>query len=110
MILSTLITSQLHFEMCAGLYGHPVFFLVGRAIVMINCTIDGSFSKSSDLPKLITHCTERPASAYLKTSERFNLYAVTICECTRLFLVKCGLIPVTEKLKVYAVFFPNQQL
>jgi len=25
MILFTLITSQLHFEMCAGLYGHPVF-------------------------------------------------------------------------------------
>ena len=24
MILSTLFTSQLHFEMCAGLYGHPV--------------------------------------------------------------------------------------
>jgi len=27
MILSTLVTSQLHFEMCAGLYGHPVYFL-----------------------------------------------------------------------------------
>jgi len=26
MILSTLVTSQLHFEMCAGLYGHPVLF------------------------------------------------------------------------------------
>ena len=25
MILSTLVTSQLHFEMCAGLYGHPVY-------------------------------------------------------------------------------------
>jgi len=25
MILSTLVTSQLHFEMCAGLYGYPVF-------------------------------------------------------------------------------------
>jgi len=24
MILSTLVTSQLHFEMCAGLYGHFV--------------------------------------------------------------------------------------
>jgi len=24
MILSTLVTSQLHFEICAGLYGHPV--------------------------------------------------------------------------------------
>ena len=24
MILSTLVTSQLHFEMCAGLYGHPI--------------------------------------------------------------------------------------
>jgi len=24
MILSTLVISQLHFEMCAGLYGHPV--------------------------------------------------------------------------------------
>ena len=24
MILCTLVTSQLHFEMCAGLYGHPV--------------------------------------------------------------------------------------
>jgi len=24
MILSTLVTSQLHFEMCAGLHGHPV--------------------------------------------------------------------------------------
>jgi len=24
MILSALVTSQLHFEMCAGLYGHPV--------------------------------------------------------------------------------------
>jgi len=24
MILSTLVTSQLHFEMCAGIYGHPV--------------------------------------------------------------------------------------
>jgi len=28
MILSTLVTSQLHFEMCAGLYGHPVYFSV----------------------------------------------------------------------------------
>ena len=27
MILSTLVTSQLHFEMCAGLYGHPVLRL-----------------------------------------------------------------------------------
>jgi len=27
MILSTLVTSQLHFEMCAGLYGHPVVYL-----------------------------------------------------------------------------------
>ena len=27
MILSTLVTSQLHFEMCAGLYGHPVCYL-----------------------------------------------------------------------------------
>jgi len=25
MILTTLVTSQLHFEMCAGLYGHPVY-------------------------------------------------------------------------------------
>jgi len=25
MISSTLVTSQLHFEMCAGLYGHPVY-------------------------------------------------------------------------------------
>jgi len=25
MILPTLVTSQLHFEMCAGLYGHPVY-------------------------------------------------------------------------------------
>jgi len=25
MILSTLVTSQLHFEMCAGFYGHPVY-------------------------------------------------------------------------------------
>ena len=25
MILSTLVTWQLHFEMCAGLYGHPVY-------------------------------------------------------------------------------------
>ena len=25
MILSTLVISQLHFEMCAGLYGHPVY-------------------------------------------------------------------------------------
>jgi len=24
MILPTLVTSQLHFKMCAGLYGHPV--------------------------------------------------------------------------------------
>jgi len=28
MILSTLVTSQLHFEMCAGLYGHPVYLLM----------------------------------------------------------------------------------
>ena len=27
MILSTLVTSKLHFEMCAGLYGHPVLYL-----------------------------------------------------------------------------------
>ena len=27
MISFTLVTSQLHFEMCAGLYGHPVHFL-----------------------------------------------------------------------------------
>jgi len=26
MILSILVTSQLHFEMCAGLYGHPVLY------------------------------------------------------------------------------------
>jgi len=26
MILSTLVTSQLHFEMCVGLFGHPVLF------------------------------------------------------------------------------------
>ena len=32
MILSTLVTSQLHFEMCAGLYGHPVFLFVSRAV------------------------------------------------------------------------------
>jgi len=25
MILSTLVISQLHFDMCAGLYGHPVY-------------------------------------------------------------------------------------
>jgi len=30
MILSTLVTSQLHFEMCAGLYRHPVLFLSAR--------------------------------------------------------------------------------
>ena len=30
MILSTLVTSQLHFEMCAGLYGHPVLLITGR--------------------------------------------------------------------------------
>jgi len=31
MILSTLVISQLHFEMCAGLYGHSVFLgSVGR--------------------------------------------------------------------------------
>jgi len=29
MILSTLVTSQLHFEMCAGLYGHLVFGRTG---------------------------------------------------------------------------------
>ena len=28
MILSTLVTSQLHFEMCAGLYGHPVYLTI----------------------------------------------------------------------------------
>jgi len=28
MILSTIVTSQLHFEICAGLYAHPVFFLI----------------------------------------------------------------------------------
>jgi len=32
MILSTLVTSQLHFEMCAGLYGHPVLLLGTRSI------------------------------------------------------------------------------
>jgi len=26
MILSTLVTSQLHFEMCAELHGHPVYY------------------------------------------------------------------------------------
>jgi len=31
MILSTLVTSQLHFKMCAGLYGHPVYIVVLRA-------------------------------------------------------------------------------
>ena len=30
MILSTLVTSQLHFEMCAGLYGHPVLHSAAR--------------------------------------------------------------------------------
>ena len=30
MILSTLVTSQLHFEMCAGLYGHPVYLWISQ--------------------------------------------------------------------------------
>jgi len=33
MILSTLVTSQLHFEMCAGLYGHPVFLNLSMVAV-----------------------------------------------------------------------------
>jgi len=36
MILSTLVTSQLHFEMCAGLYGHPVY-LADRKRCFILC-------------------------------------------------------------------------
>jgi len=31
MILSTLVTSQLHFETCAGLYGHPVYSALARS-------------------------------------------------------------------------------
>jgi len=30
MILSTLVTSQLHFEMWAGLYGHPVYLNITK--------------------------------------------------------------------------------
>ena len=42
MILSTLVTSQLHFEICAGLYGHPVYSLgVIRVIwVSVVCNLD----------------------------------------------------------------------
>jgi len=36
MILSTLVTSQLHFEMCAGLYGHPVFLTTKLAPELVN--------------------------------------------------------------------------
>ena len=35
MILSTLVTSQLHFEMCAGLYGHPVVIPVGYCSLLL---------------------------------------------------------------------------
>jgi len=30
MILSSSVTSQLHFEMCAGHYGHPVYAATGK--------------------------------------------------------------------------------
>ena len=33
MILSTLVISQLHFEMCAGLYGHPVLDFILRFLM-----------------------------------------------------------------------------
>ena len=36
MILSTLVISQLHFEMCAGPYGHPVY------VCCVNCFQFGS--------------------------------------------------------------------
>ena len=42
MILSTLVTSQLHFEMCAGLYGHPVYFgslRFTRYLTTRNCSV-----------------------------------------------------------------------
>jgi len=33
MILSTLVTSQLHFEMCAGVYGHPVLLRRWKTLI-----------------------------------------------------------------------------
>jgi len=35
MILSISVTSQLHFEMCAGLYGHPVLHLFFFAVLIV---------------------------------------------------------------------------
>ena len=35
MILSTLVTSQLDFEMCAGLYGHPVVYYKYTQFVVV---------------------------------------------------------------------------
>jgi len=48
MILSTLVTSQLHFEMCAGLYGHPVLILKHKTVYLCS-------SKNPNVP-LKTQC------------------------------------------------------
>ena len=44
MILSTLVTSQLHFEMCVGLYGHPVFN---------KCMVKGVYPNSLKIAQVI---------------------------------------------------------
>ena len=45
MILSTLVTSQLHFEMCAGLYGHPVVFAMTSVCLHLIVSLYGLKSK-----------------------------------------------------------------
>ena len=45
MILSTLVTSQLHFEMCAGLYGHPVLLKSSKSLELQMNSRDGECLK-----------------------------------------------------------------
>ena len=70
MILSTLVTPQLHFEMCAGLYGHPVF-LFALHIRYINRTyirVARGHGPSTFSEDLVTLCFKRQ---YLKHNQTF---------------------------------------
>jgi len=51
-ILSTLVILQLHFEMCAGLYGHPVY----QQIVPINFLVPQMELKNGEIKKIRIFC------------------------------------------------------
>ena len=67
MILSTLVTSQLHFEMCAGLYGNPVYMSVQTVLRQSNLKKPEIISISLTL-----------ACSILKSLSRFNLICIYV--------------------------------